>query len=97
MLAALISPARSAVLAPGLMAASARSKPYRPHPVTARACVSRVGLALEEPPHTKPGTTFEHGDVYSVKVGIANGTEHAIVSTMVQVREGGTDMIWATW
>jgi len=73
---------------------SARSKPYRPHPVTARACISRVGLALEEPPHTKPGATFEHGDIYSVRVGIANGTEHAIVSAMVRVREGGTDMLW---
>jgi hypothetical protein len=73
---------------------SAGSKPYRPHPVTARACISRLGLALEEPPHTKPGATFENGDIYSVKVGIANGTEHAIVSAMVRVREGGTDMLW---
>src|SRR5262245_3718388 len=72
---------------------SAGSKPYRPHPLTAHACLSRMGLALEEPPHTRPGATFEHGDIYSVKVGIANGTEHAIVSTVVQVREGGTDII----
>jgi len=93
-LAAIKPGARTADVA-GLI--SAASKPYRPHPVTAQAPLSRVGLALEEPPHTKPGTTFEHGDVYSVKVGIANGTEHSIVSTMVQVREGGTDMIWAAW
>jgi hypothetical protein len=73
---------------------STGSKPYRPHPVTAHACISRLGLALEEPPHTRPGATFENGDIYSVKVGIANGTEHAIVSAMVRVREGGTDMLW---
>ena len=73
---------------------SAGSKPYRPHPVTARASISRIGLALEEPRHMKPGATFENGDIYSVKVGIANGTEHAIMSAMVRVREGGTDMLW---
>jgi hypothetical protein len=39
--------------------------------------------------------TLENGDVYSVRVGITNGTaEHAIVSAMVRVREGGTDMLW---
>ena len=73
---------------------SASSKPYRPHPVTAHACISRLGLALEEAPHSRPGVTFENGDIYSVKVGIANGTEHAIVSAVVRVREGGTDMLW---
>jgi len=74
---------------------SAATKPYRPHPVTERAFMSRLGLALEEPPHTNPGATFEIGEIYSVKVGITNGTdEHAIVSAMVRIRENGTDMLW---
>ena len=65
------------------------------HPVTERAIISRLGLALEEPPHTNPGISLENGDVYSVRVGITNGTnEHAIVSAVVRVREGGTDMLW---
>src|SRR5207249_1456213 len=72
---------------------NADSKPYRAHPVTAHACTSRLRLALEEPPHTRPGATFESGDVYSVRVGITNGTEHAIVSAMVRVREAGTGPI----
>jgi hypothetical protein len=71
------------------------SRPYQMHPITERAIISRLGLALEEPPHTNPGMTLENGDVYSVRVGITNGTaEHAIVSAMVRVREGGTDMLW---
>ena len=57
--------------------------------------ISRLGLALEEPPHTNPGMSFENGDIYSVRVGLTNGTdEHAIVSAMVRVRESGTDMLW---
>ena len=73
---------------------NAGSKPYRAHPVTAHACISRLGLALEEPPQTKLGATLESGDVCSVRAGITNGTEHAIVSAMVRVRDGGTDMLW---
>jgi len=75
---------------------SAGAKPYRPHPVTQRSFMSRLGLALEEPPHTNPGATFEIGEIYSVKVGITNSTdEHAIVSAMVRIRESGTDMLWS--
>ncbi len=71
------------------------SRPHQMHPITERAIISRVGLALEEPPHTNPGMTLENGDIYSVRVGLTNGTaEHAIVSAMVRVREGGTDMLW---
>ena len=55
------------------------------HPVTERAIISRLGLALEEPPHTNPGMSFESGDIYSVRVGITNSTnEHVIVSAMVR-------------
>jgi hypothetical protein len=73
----------------------AGSRPYQVHPITERAIISRLGLALEEPPHTNAGMTIENGDIYSVRVGITNGTgEHAIVSTMVRVREGGTDTLW---
>jgi riboflavin biosynthesis pyrimidine reductase len=77
----------------GLIHAGVR--PYQMHPVTERAIISRLGLALEEPPHTNPGITFDHGDIYSVRVGVTNGSnEHAIMSAIVRVREGGTDMHW---
>jgi hypothetical protein len=73
----------------------AGSRPYQMHPVTEHAIIGRVGLALEEPPHTNPGMSFENGDIYSVRAGLTNGTdEHAIVSAMVRVRESGTDMLW---
>jgi hypothetical protein len=73
----------------------AGSRPYQMHPVTERAVISRLGLALEEPPHTNPSMTFEKGDIYSVRSGLTNGAdEHAIVSAMVRVREGGSDMLW---
>jgi hypothetical protein len=73
----------------------AGSRPYGTHPVIERAVISRLGLTLEEPPHTNPGISFEAGDIYSVRAGLTNGAdEHAIVSAMVRVREGGTDMLW---
>jgi hypothetical protein len=39
--------------------------------------------------------SFEAGAIYSVRAGLTNGAdEHAIVSAVVRVREGGTDMLW---
>ena len=43
--------------------------PYRPHPVTARAFAQRMGLALDEPPYTNVGESFEEGEVYSLRIG----------------------------
>ena len=37
--------------------------------VTAHAFVQRMGLALDEPPYTNVGETFEEGEVYSLRVG----------------------------
>lgn len=74
-------------LAPVLAAAS----PYRHHPVVESAPVSAMGLALDAP----PPTVLEQGDVYSVRVGLTDGADqHAIVSAMIAVREGGCDMLW---
>ena len=40
--------------------------------------------------------TFETGEIYSVKVGITDGTgEHAIVSAMIRVRDDGNDVLWS--
>jgi peptidase M24-like protein len=71
--------------------------PHRVHDVTKRAFVNHVGLALEEPPYTNASATFEPGEVYSIKVGVSvEVDDHAIVSSMVRIREDGTDVLWST-
>ena len=70
--------------------------PYRIHPVTARPA-NAIGLALEEPPYTDMGEAFAAGEVYSLKVGLTDGSkEHAIVSAMIAMRDGGNDVLWQT-
>jgi hypothetical protein len=74
--------------------ASAHSS-YRCHPVTEDAFASPIGLALEEPPHTDLGATFEAGDVYSLKLGITDGADqHAMVSAMMAVRDQCNELLW---
>jgi hypothetical protein len=71
--------------------------PYRCHPVTQGVFANAIGLALEEPPHTTIGATFEAGDVYSLKVGLTDGADqHAIVSAMIVVRDAGSDVLWTS-
>jgi hypothetical protein len=68
---------------------------YGVHAVTADAWATSLGLALEEPPFTDLGATFETGEVYSLKIGLTdNADQNAIVSAMVAVREGGSDVLW---
>jgi len=43
--------------------------PHQVHPVTASAFVQRMGLSLDEPPYTDAGAIFEHGEVYSLRIG----------------------------
>ena len=69
--------------------------PDAPHPVTARACLSTIGLGLEEPPYTDAGTTLESGNVYSVNVGVTTTAgQHAIVSAMIAVHKDRNDVLW---
>jgi Xaa-Pro aminopeptidase len=46
--------------------------PCQAHPITAQAFAQRMGLALDEPPYTNIGTTFEEGEVYSLRIGITD-------------------------
>ncbi|MGH6770595.1 MAG: hypothetical protein ACRECO_16410 [Xanthobacteraceae bacterium] len=65
--------------------------PYRDHPVTQGALTAPLGLALDSP----SPAAFEAGEVYSVRCGLTDGVEqHAIVSAMIAVREGGNDVLW---
>jgi Xaa-Pro aminopeptidase len=70
--------------------------PLRPHPVTASAQGNAIGLALEEPPliAVESEDTFQAGDVFSLRVGVADEREGAIVSAMVTVGERDCDVLW---
>ena len=63
--------------------------------MTDDAWAASLGSALEEPPFTDLGTIFETGEVYSLKIGLTdNADQNAIVSAIVAVREGGSDVLW---
>jgi hypothetical protein len=77
------------------VAAAIAAEPYRRHPVTDGAFANIIGLALEEPPCTDLGASFEAGEVYSLKAGVTDGEDqHAIVSAMVTVHENGAEVLW---
>jgi hypothetical protein len=68
-------------------------RPDRPHPVTARSFASRIGVALDCPDDVN--ATFEAGEVYSLKVGVTDGsTRHAIVSAVVALSDDDTEVLW---
>jgi hypothetical protein len=71
-------------------------KRYRCHPVTERALISRIGIALEEPPYTNASAALEVWEFCSVRVGITDRAKnHAIVSAMIRVRDEGLDVFWS--
>jgi hypothetical protein len=76
---------------------AAAMEPYRWHPVTEGALVSRIGIALEERPYTNAATPFEAWEFCSMRVGITDEAEsHAIVSAMIRVRDDGAlDEFWS--
>jgi hypothetical protein len=61
---------------------AARIEPFQAHPMTVRAFAQRMGLALDEPPHTDIGETFEAGEAYSLRVGAIDGSQGLICSCM---------------
>jgi Xaa-Pro aminopeptidase len=71
---------------------AAAIRPHQAHPVTAPAFAHRMGLALEEPPHTGIGATFEEGEVYSLRVGITDEPRgSSICSHMIHVLADGVE------
>jgi Xaa-Pro aminopeptidase len=52
---------------------------YRPHPVMAPTFAQRMGLALDEPPYTNIGETFEEGEVYSLHIGALDDARAGVV------------------
>ena len=66
---------------------SAAIEPFGAHPVTVRAFAQPMGLALDEPPYTDIGATFEAGEVYSLRVGATDGSRGIICSGMILLTE----------
>jgi hypothetical protein len=73
-------------------------QPFHPHAVTKQAQGNAIGLALEEPPLlTMDSTeTFEIDSVYTLRVGISDERNHAIVSAMLAVNAYGCEVLWST-
>jgi Xaa-Pro aminopeptidase len=53
--------------------------PYQVHPVTAKSWAQRMGIALDEAPHTEVGETFEEGEVYSLRIGAADEPRESLI------------------
>jgi Xaa-Pro aminopeptidase len=69
---------------------AAAIEPFQAHPVSLRAFAQPMGLALEEPPYTDIGETFEAGEVYSLRVGVMDGPRGGLIcSSMILVEAGG--------
>jgi hypothetical protein len=85
-------------IAPGVATAQipkilAVGDPYRCHPVTQDAPAVPLGLGLDAA--SADGAAFDAGEVYSVRCGLTDGSgQHAIVSAMVAVQDGGNDVLW---
>jgi len=76
--------------------AEAAIRPLRWHPVTAGAFAGAVGLALDEPPYTNASGSFAAGEVYSLRIGVTDGSEqHAIASAMIAVRDDDNELLWS--
>jgi Xaa-Pro aminopeptidase len=70
----------------------------RPHPVTTKTQGNSIGLALEEHPliAAECDDAFEAGGVYSLRVGLCDERDSAIVSAMVAVHEHGREVLWSS-
>jgi Xaa-Pro aminopeptidase len=92
-IAAMVAGAPVASIA-GVVASMLR--PLAAHPVTAHCCGSAIGLSLDEPPRLTSGSgaMVENGGVYSLRIGVSDRGQAAIVSAMVAVRDGGNDILW---
>src|SRR5258708_31650467 len=69
---------------------AAAMQPHQAHPVIANAFAQRMGLALDESPHTAIGASFEEGEVYSLRVGATDEPRGSMIcSRMFVVQADG--------
>jgi Xaa-Pro aminopeptidase len=53
--------------------------PYQAHRITAHAFAQHMGLALDDSPHADIGAAFEEGEVYSLRVGVTDGSSAGMI------------------
>jgi Xaa-Pro aminopeptidase len=72
-------------------------QPFRSHAISKQVQGSAIGLALEEHPliSADADASFEVGGVYSLRVGISDERNHAIMSSMIAVNESGSSVLWS--
>jgi Xaa-Pro aminopeptidase len=72
--------------------------PLNPHPVTAQMPGNAIGLALTEHPQIAAASedAIEADEVYSLRVGVSDGRDHAIASAMVAVHAYGCKVLWSS-
>jgi Xaa-Pro aminopeptidase len=72
--------------------------PLTLHPVTARVAGNAIGLALDEHPLIAAGSeeSFEDGGVCSLRIGLSDAHDHAIVSAMVAIHGRGNEVLWSS-
>jgi Xaa-Pro aminopeptidase len=73
-------------------------QPFQPHPLVTGVQGNAIGLAIEEHPLITLACedTFEPGGVYSLRVGLRDEHDNAIVSAMVAMNDFGSDVLWSS-
>jgi Xaa-Pro aminopeptidase len=81
-----------------LRAATRHLPPYKIHPLVRSAIGNGIGLSFEESPNLDGNETsrLEDGGVYTFRCGaLGEGSDNAVVSTMVAVSAAGIDVLWS--
>jgi hypothetical protein len=66
---------------------AAAIQPYQAHPAIARAFAQRMGLALDQPPYTDIGASFEGGEVYSLRIGAMDEARTSMICSRMFIVE----------
>jgi Xaa-Pro aminopeptidase len=66
---------------------AAAMEPYQAHSVTALTFAQRMGLALDEPPYTNVGASFEEGEVYSLRIGAMDEARASMICSRMFIVE----------
>lgn len=80
-----------------LRAAAQHLPPYKFHPLVQSAIGNGIGLSFEESPNLgrDEKSRLEDGGVYALRCGaMGEGSDNAVVSTMVAVSRTGIDVLW---
>jgi len=95
-LQALVAAARPGIT--GAALAKAAGPGAATHPMLGARIGHAIGLSLDEAPMFAPGadSALEAGGVYSLHVGMSRADGHALLSAMVAVNDGGSEVLWTS-